>query len=80
MLGRLKRKHGFDAEKLGTRKFVDRMKPDEPARLKTVVRFYTEEKGWVYGKVDPDSDASTDAFAAKVKRPPAPRTNLKVGK
>lgn len=44
---------------------------------KQVIRAYTN-KGWVYLKVD--GDASVDAFAATVKRPPTSRSNLKSGK
>lgn len=45
---------------------------------KSIVRVYTEAKGWSYEKVS--DDQSLDAFAAKVKAPATSRKNLKAGK
>jgi uncharacterized protein (DUF2141 family) len=45
---------------------------------KSIVRVYTDEKGWQYEKVS--DDAAFDTFAAKIKAPQASRANLKAGK
>lgn len=61
MHGRLERKHGLKVEVLGKRKET------------AVVRLYSAEHGWVYGKLN--DDASIDEFARKAK---APRSSRKV--
>lgn len=67
----------MDIERLKSLGFPDAEIVGEKAG-KSIVRVYTDEKGWTYEKVS--DDASLDAFAAKVQAPTASRKNLKVGK
>lgn len=47
---------------------------------KSIVRVYTEAKGWSYAKVGDDQHELANFAATLTAKPPASRKNLKAGK